>query len=68
MNVGTIISINYDRGFGFLETDKGDVFFHFRALPPGVEFDSSLVGQRFTFEVAKNPKLGKHRATNMRAA
>ena len=53
MFYGLIRSINYERGFGFIEQNGGkDVYFHATILEPGV-FDRLMEGQPVKFELQK---------------
>lgn len=62
MAEGTIKKLT-DKGFGFISTDTGDVFFHMSALE-GVEFDELNEGQTVEFEMGQGPK--GPRAENVR--
>ena len=62
MAEGTIKKLT-DKGFGFIATDEGDVFFHMSALE-GVQFDELNEGQSVTFEIGQGPK--GPRAENVR--
>ena len=71
---GTIKTINYDKGYGFLtpiggNKQKGrgrnDVFFHFSALPDGLSVEQ---GDKLKFTVEKDPRNGKFRAANIELA
>lgn len=44
-----------DKGFGFIEGDKGDIFFHLSSLVD-VDFDSLHEGQRVEYEEGSGPK------------
>ncbi len=44
-----------EKGFGFIETDKGDLFFHMSALQD-VQFDQLQEGQHVEFERGQGPK------------
>jgi len=48
MAKGTIARL-MDRGFGFIKTEEGDLFFHRNELE-GVEFNSLSEGQEVEFE------------------
>ena len=48
MAKGTIARL-MDRGFGFIKTERGDLFFH-RNVLEGVEFNSLSQGQEVEFE------------------
>jgi CspA family cold shock protein len=53
MFYGLIRSINYERGFGFIEQNGGkDVYFHATILEPGV-FDRLMQGQPVKFALQK---------------
>lgn len=45
-----------NKGFGFIETETGDLFFHVSALSDGVRFDDLQEGQRVEFEISDGPK------------
>lgn len=66
---GTVKFFNETRGFGFISNDNGgdDVFVHVSAIvTPGVTALSE--GQKVNFEIEKDPKNGKSRATNVSIA
>ncbi|HLU66304.1 MAG TPA: cold shock domain-containing protein [Kofleriaceae bacterium] len=54
MAEGTIKRLT-DKGFGFIGTDRGDVFFHSSSLQ-GVTFDQLREGQRVSFDEGQGPK------------
>ena len=54
-----------DRGFGFVEADGQDVFFHMSNLQ-GVRFEDLREGQTVTFDIGQGPK--GPRAENLRPA
>jgi CspA family cold shock protein len=56
MPQGSIKKIVSDRGFGFISSDTGDVFFHVSSLPEGTDFDSLREGQLVEFETEQGPK------------
>ena len=62
MSHGTIKKLT-DKGFGFIEGQRGDIFFHHSSLE-GVMYDSLREGQEVTYEEGQGPK-GK-RAENVR--
>ena len=65
MKEGTIKRLT-DRGFGFIETERGeDLFFHMFALE-GVSFDNLQPGQRVTYTEGQGEK--GPRAENVRPA
>ena len=61
---GTIKRLT-DKGFGFIDTGKGDIFFHSSALP-GVSYAQRREGQRVAFDEGRGPK--GPRAENVRLA
>jgi CspA family cold shock protein len=44
-----------DKGFGFIEGDRGDLFFHHSEVQ-GVTFEELQVGQTVEYEVGRGPK------------
>lgn len=55
MPQGTIKKLVADRGFGFIEADRGDLFFHHSAIE-GTSIEALRIGQTVTYEVGKGPK------------
>ncbi len=68
MHEGTIISLQLERGFGFIHEQTGapDIFFHASALAGGLEFSEQLKERRVTFDIADNN--GRSRAVNVQPA
>ena len=62
MPQGTIKKLT-DRGFGFIEGDKGDMFFHGSSLE-GTTFEELREGQQVEYEEGSGPK--GPRAENVR--
>ena len=62
MPQGTIKKLT-DRGFGFIDGEKGDIFFHSSSLE-GTTFDALTVGQQVEYEEGSGPK--GPRAENVR--
>ena len=62
MPQGTIKKL-VDRGFGFIEGEKGDMFFHQSALE-GTTFEALSEGQQVEYEEGRGPK--GPRAENVR--
>lgn len=62
MSQGTIKKLT-DKGFGFIEGERGDIFFHSSALE-GVAYESLQEGQAVQYNEGQGPK-GK-RAENVR--
>ena len=54
MPKGTIKKL-VDRGFGFIEGEKGEVFFHHSALE-GTTFEALSEGQQVEYEEGSGPK------------
>ena len=44
-----------DRGFGFIETELGDVFFHLSSVN-NADFESLVEGQSVEYEIEQGPK------------
>jgi CspA family cold shock protein len=65
MPQGTIKKVLTDKGFGFIEGDRGDIFFHHSAVE-GVAIEALQIGQRVTYEEGRGPK--GPRAENVRIA
>ena len=62
MPQGTIKKL-VDRGFGFIEGEKGDIFFHSSSLE-GTTFEELREGQQVEYEEGSGPK--GPRAENVR--
>ncbi len=70
MAQGTIVRVNLERGFGFIQPDTGsqDLFFHASAVE-GATFEEVREGQRVTFEQVEDPRNpGRQRAEAVRLA
>ena len=65
MAQGTIKKLVADKGFGFIEGEGGELFFHHSALQD-VEIEALQVGQAVEFEEGSGPK--GPRAENVRVA
>ena len=65
MPQGTIKKLVADKGFGFIDGERGDLFFHHSALE-GMAMEALLVGQAVTYEDGRCPK--GPRAENVRPA
>ncbi len=55
MPQGTIKRLVSDRGFGFVEGERGDIFFHSSDVE-GVSFDALREGQMLSYEIGSGPK------------
>ncbi len=63
---GSVKWFNASKGYGFISNDEGgeDIFVHFSAI--NVEgFKTLKDGQKVSFEVERDEKNGKLRATNV---
>tara|TARA_Y100000034_G_scaffold125150_2_gene174333 strand:+ start:8148 stop:8345 length:198 start_codon:yes stop_codon:yes gene_type:complete len=63
MAQGTIKKLIADKGFGFIDGEHGDLFFHHTALED-VTIEALEVGQRVTYTEGSGPK--GPRAENVR--
>jgi CspA family cold shock protein len=64
MPQGTIKKVIADKGFGFIQGERGDdMFFHHSALE-GIAIEALRVGQAVTYDVGRGPK--GPRAENVR--
>ena len=55
MAEGKVKKILSDKGFGFIEGDSGDIFFHHSALV-GVAIEALQEGETVRYEVGRGPK------------
>ena len=55
MPQGTIKKVIADKGFGFIEGDKGDLFFHHSEVE-GATIEQLQIGQLVEFEEGRGPK------------
>ncbi len=55
MPQGTVKKVLADKGFGFIEGDRGDIFFHHSALE-GIAIEALQIGQAVTYEEGRGPK------------
>ncbi len=60
---GTVKKLLADKGFGFIEGERGDIFFHHSALE-GTTIEALSVGQQVEYEEGRGPK--GPRAENVR--
>jgi CspA family cold shock protein len=65
MPQGKIKKLIADKGFGFIEGEQGDLFFHHSAIE-GTTIEELRVGQAVSYEVGRGPK--GPRAENVRPA
>jgi cold shock protein len=63
MPQGTIKKLVMEKGFGFIEGEKGDIFFHHSVVEDAV-FDSLQEGQAVEYSEGRGPK--GPRAENVR--
>ena len=66
MNNGTVKMFNVEKGYGFIVNAAGgeDVFFHFSAIRTVGE-KNPTVGQKVTFDLERDAKSNKMRASNV---
>jgi len=55
MPQGTIKKVIADKGFGFIEGEKGDLFFHHSEVE-GATIEQLQIGQLVEFEEGRGPK------------
>ncbi len=55
MPQGTIKKLIADKGFGFIEGGRGDLFFHHSDLE-GTSIETLRIGQQVTYEEGRGPK------------
>lgn len=55
MPQGTIKKLVADRGFGFIDGERGDMFFHCSEVREAT-FESLSIGQAVSYEVGAGPK------------
>jgi CspA family cold shock protein len=65
MPQGTIKKLIADKGFGFIDGERGDLFFHHSALE-GTTIEALRVGQVVTYDEGRGPK--GPRAENVKPA
>lgn len=65
MPQGKIKKLIADKGFGFIEGERGDMFFHHSAVK-GTSIEALRVGQMVTYEEGRGPK--GPRAENVQVA
>jgi len=55
MPQGTIKKLVMDKGFGFIDGEQGDLFFHHSSVQGGT-IEDLRVGQTVTYEEGRGPK------------
>ncbi len=55
MAQGTIKKLIADKGFGFIDGERGDLFFHHSAIE-GASIETLTIGQEVTYEEGRGPK------------
>jgi CspA family cold shock protein len=55
MPQGTIKKVIADKGFGFIDGERGDLFFHSSSVV-GTTIEALRVGQAVTYEEGRGPK------------
>jgi CspA family cold shock protein len=56
MPQGTVKKLLADKGFGFIEGERGDIFFHHSSLEEGTAIEALTVGQAVEYEEGRGPK------------
>ena len=56
MPQGKIKKVIADKGFGFIEGETGDLFFHHSADLEGMAIEAIRVGQAVTYSEGRGPK------------
>ena len=67
MHTGTVKWYNDQKGFGFIETEGGDIFVH-RSAVENAGLRTLREGQKVTFDIQNDPKSRKSSAANLKAA
>lgn len=65
MAQGVVKKLVSDRGFGFIQGERGELFFHHSSVQGS--FDALQEGQAVEYEVDKNASGKGPRATNVKA-
>lgn len=55
MPQGKIKKLVADKGFGFIEGERGDIFFH-HSVVNGTTFEQLSIGQSVSYEEGRGPK------------
>ena len=55
MPQGTIKKVIADKGFGFIEGERGDLFFHHSEVEGGT-IEALQIGQQVSYEEGRGPK------------
>ncbi len=55
MSEGTIKKLVSERGFGFIQGERGELFFH-RSAVKGTPFEELREGQKVTYTEGRGPK------------
>jgi cold shock protein len=55
MPQGTIKKVISDKGFGFIDGERGELFFHHSELE-GTSIEALSTGQKVTYEEGRGPK------------
>jgi CspA family cold shock protein len=45
-----------DKGYGFIQGERGDIFFHHSAFENGISYDTLREGQKVEYSEGKGPK------------
>ena len=63
-NTGEILKYFENKGYGFIEGDKGDLFFHV-GDSPFLNQDLIQVGKKASYTIETDQKKGKDKAINL---
>ena len=55
MSHGVVKKLVSDKGFGFIEGERGELFFHHSELE-GTAIEALRIGQKVTYEEGRSPK------------
>ena len=68
MQIGTVKWFNAQKGFGFIQPEKGgpDVFVHISAVERAGMYDLTE-GQKVSFEMVADKRSGRSSAANLKA-
>jgi len=64
MSQGTIKKLITEKGFGFIEGEKGELFFHHSAVQ-GAQFDTLREGQQVEYTEGRGPKGPRAESVNV---
>lgn len=62
----TIVNLNKEKGYGFIEYYPDNIFFHFSQMAEGEDYDMLQEGDTIEFIIGTNERDGKKMAKNIR--